>query len=113
MMNIKLLAVVTPPSIYHGCSIWKTFWEGNFSGEEKFTLVKFSAVNMKHFVLRSVNKHREIKGGDKYVILDLSLKIDSLDNIRITSSESKFKLGKSGKGLIAYLSIKSKTWPNI
>ena len=25
MMNMKLLEVVTPPSIYHGCSTWKTF----------------------------------------------------------------------------------------
>ena len=27
MMNTKLLAVVTPPSIYRGCSTVKTFWE--------------------------------------------------------------------------------------
>ena len=43
MMNMKLLAVLTPPSIYHGCSTWKTFWEEKFLGEEKL----FSAVNMK------------------------------------------------------------------
>ena len=47
MMNMKILAVVTPPYIYHGCSNWKTLWEEKFTGEEKFTLGEFSAVNMK------------------------------------------------------------------
>ena len=46
-MNMKLLAVVTPPSIYHGCSARKTFCEGKFTGEEKFTLSEFTAVNIK------------------------------------------------------------------
>ena len=63
MMNRKLLAVVTPPSIYHGCSTRKMFWE------KKFTLGQFSAVNMKHSGRRNVRKHREIKGSDKYVTL--------------------------------------------
>ena len=38
---------------------------------------------------RNVRKHREIKGSDKYVTLDISLKFDSLDKMKITSSESK------------------------
>ena len=38
MVNMKLVSVVTPPSIYHGFSTRKTFWEGNFTREEKFTL---------------------------------------------------------------------------
>ena len=50
-MNMKLLSVVTPPSIYHGCSTRKTFWEENFTGEEKFTLDYFSAMNMKIVVV--------------------------------------------------------------
>ena len=54
MMNIKLLEVVTPPSIYHGCSTRKTFWEGNFTGGETL----FSAVNMKKFGCRNVSKHK-------------------------------------------------------
>ena len=33
MMNMKVLVVVTPPSIYHGCFTRKTFWEGKFTGE--------------------------------------------------------------------------------
>ena len=75
MMNIKLLAVVTPPSIYHGCFTRKTFWEENL----------FSAVNMKKFCRRNVRKHREIKGSDKYGTLDIALKFNSLDKINITS----------------------------
>ena len=47
MMNMKLLAVVTPSSMYHGCSTRKTFWEEKFTGEEKL----FSAVNMKIMVV--------------------------------------------------------------
>ena len=42
MMNMNLLAVLAPPSIYHGCYTKKTFWEEKFTGEEKL----FSAVNM-------------------------------------------------------------------
>ena len=45
MMNMKILVFVTQPSIYHGCSTRKTFWEENFTGEEKFTLGDFSAMN--------------------------------------------------------------------
>ena len=67
MMNMKLLAVVTPPSIYHGYSTRKTFSEENFTGEEKL----FSSVNMKCFGCRNVSKHREIKGSDRYVTLDI------------------------------------------
>ena len=59
----------------------------------------------------NVSKHSDIKGSDKYVTLDISLKFDSMKNMRITSSESKVKLGRSGKELIASLGIKSKTRP--
>ena len=83
MMNMKLLAVVTPPSIYHGCSNWKTFWD------EKFTPGEFTAVNMKNCGRRNFRKHIYIKGSDKYVTLDIPLKFGSLDKMRITSSESK------------------------
>ena len=44
---MKLLAVVTPPSIYHGCSTRKTFWEEKFTGKEFFSL----AVDMKIVVV--------------------------------------------------------------
>ena len=97
MINMKLLAVVTPSSIYHGCSTRKTFWE------EEFTFGEFTAVNMKNCGRRYVRKHRYIKGSDKYVILEILLKFDSLDKMRITSSESKDKLEISGKELITSL----------
>ena len=83
MMNMKLLAVVAPPSIYNDWSTRNKFWE------EKFTLGDFIAVNMKICGRRYVRKYREIKGSDKYVTLDISLNFDSLENLRITSSEPK------------------------
>ena len=104
MTNTKLPAVVTPEYICHGCSTWKAFWEEKFTGEEKL----FSAVNMKNCGRRNVRKHKEIRGSDKYVTLDISSKFDSLDKNKITSSESKGKLERSGKGLIASLGFKIK-----
>ena len=84
MMNMKILAVVTPPSIYYSCSIRKTFWEEKFTGEKKFTLGEFTAVNMKCFGCHNVRKHRDIKRSDKYITLEISLTFGSLDKIRIT-----------------------------
>ena len=64
---------------------------------------------MKKFGCRNVRKHREIKGSDKYVRLDILLKFDSLDNMKITCSESKVELRRSGKWLITSMSVKVKT----
>ena len=64
---MKLLSVVTPPSIYHGCSTQKTFWEKNFTGKENL----FLSVKMKICGRRKVSKHKYIKGSDKYVTLDI------------------------------------------
>ena len=75
MNNMKILEVVTPTSIYHGCSTQKMFWE------EKFILV-----NMKNCGCRNVRKHREIKNGKQYIAFDLSLNFGNLDKIKITSS---------------------------
>ena len=58
---------------------------GKFTGEKKL----FSAVNMKNCGSCNVRKHKYIKGSDKYVTFDISLKFDSLDKMKITSSESK------------------------
>ena len=74
MMNKKVLAVVTPLSIYHICSTWKMLREEKFTGERQL----FLDVNMENCGCHNVRKHREIKGGDKYVTLDISLKFDSL-----------------------------------
>ena len=57
----------------------------------------------------NVSKHRDIKASDKYVTLDISLKFDNLDKMKITSSESKEKLVISGKGLITSLGFKTKS----
>ena len=104
---MKLLSVLTPLSIYNGCSTRKTFWEEKFTGEEK----SLSAVNMKTCGCRNFRKHREIKGSYKYVTLDISLKFDNLNKMKITSSESKRKLERSGKGLITSLGFKAKVRP--
>ena len=65
MMNIKILALVTQPYIYNGCSTRKTFMEEKFTSEEKFTLGEFTAVNMKSCSRCNVRKHIDIKDSDK------------------------------------------------
>ena len=85
MMNTKFLTVVTPLSIYHGYSTWTMFWEEKFTGKENL----FLAVNMKNCGHNNVRKHNEIKGSDKYFTLDVLLKFDNLDKMKITYSESK------------------------
>ena len=69
------------------------FWEEKFTGKEIF----FLAVNNKNCGCRTVRKHKDIKGSDKYFTLDISLKFDSLDKMKITSSESKVKLERLGE----------------
>ena len=101
---MKFLTVVTPPSIYHGCSTRKTFWEEKFTGKENL----FLAVDMKNCGRHNVGKHKEIRGSDKYVTMDTSSNFDSLDTMKITSSESKGKLEISGKGLITSPGFKAK-----
>ena len=64
---MKFLVVVTPPSIYHGCSTRKTFWEEKFTGKQDL----FEPVNMKKPGRRKVRKHKDIKGGDKCVTLNI------------------------------------------
>ena len=62
-------------------------WEEKFTGEKKL----LSAVNMKFFGCLNVRKHKEIRGSNKYIILDISSKFDSLEKMKTTSSESKVK----------------------
>ena len=63
---------------------------------------------------RSFRKHREIKDSDERVtlnmndIMKISEKFDNLDKMETTSSESKRKLGRSGKGLVTALYLKTK-----
>ena len=51
----------------------------------------------------NVRKDIYIKGSDRYDTLDTSLKFDSLNKIKIKSSESKDILGRSRRG-VDYLS---------
>ena len=63
---------------------------------------------MKTFGRRKFRKHKEIKGSDKIVILNISEIFDSLNKMKTTYSESKRKLGRSGKGLVTDLAFKTK-----
>ena len=56
---------------------------------------------------RNCRKHIDIKNGEKYITLDISLEFGSLDKIKITSSDPKGYLGRLKKGLITSLGIKT------
>ena len=61
-----------------------------------------------------VRKHIEIKDSDERVtfnmndILKISEEFDNLDKMETTSSESKVKMERSGKGLVTSLGFKTK-----
>ena len=101
---MKVLVVVTPPYSYHGCFTWKKFWEEKFTGRQDL----FQSVNMKNCGCHKVRKHKDIRGSDKCVTLNVSAKFDSLKNMETTSSESKGKLRRPGKGLVTALDLKTK-----
>ena len=63
---------------------------------------------MKNCGRRKVRKHKDIKGCDKIFTLNVSAKFDSLNKMKTTSSESKGKLGRLGKGLVTALDFKTK-----
>ena len=58
-------------------------------------------------VVAKLGTHKEIKGSDKIVTLEISAKFDSLNKMENTSSESKGKLERSGKGLVNALDFKT------
>ena len=109
-INMKFLVVVTPPCIYHGCSTWKTLWEGKFTVKQYL----FQSVNMKNCGSRKIRKHKEIKVSERcvtlniYEILNISKKFDDMNKMETTSSESKVELYRSGKGLVIALALKTK-----
>ena len=51
----------------------------------------FLAVDMKNCGHHNVRKHKDIKGNEKIVTLNVSAKFDSLNKMKTTSSESKIK----------------------
>ena len=63
---------------------------------------------MKNCGRRKVRKPKYIKGSDKYATLNISSKFYSLEKMKNTSSESKGKLERSGKGLVTALDFKTK-----
>ena len=67
---------------------------------------------MKHCGIQNVRKHKDIKGSDKCVTLDISLKFYSLDKMKIKYSDSKGKLERPGKWLITSLGFRSKVRPH-
>ena len=68
-------------------------------------------MNLKICGRQNFRKQRDIKGSDKYVTLDISLKFYSLGKLKIISSESKDNFGRSGKGLITSLGLNTKERP--
>ena len=58
---MKLL-VVTPPSIYYGCSTRKTFWEKKNTGKKQDL---FEPVNIRDCGNRNFRKHSDIKDSDE------------------------------------------------
>ena len=101
---MKFLVVLTPPSIYHGCSTRKTFWEEKFTGKQDL----FQFVNMENCGRQKVRKHKDIKDSDKIATLNVSSMFDSLNKMETTSSKSKRKLGRPGKGLVTALALTTK-----
>ena len=91
---MKILSVVTPPSIYYNCYTQKIFWEGNFT-----------PMNIKNGGRYNVRRHRDIRDGDNYINLEIYLCFGSMDKMEITSTEPKDYLVRTGKGLITSLGI--------
>ena len=105
---MKFLVVVAPPSIYHGCSTWKTFWEEKFTGKKQDL---FEPVNMRNCGQHNVRKHRKFKDSGERVTFNMNeiLKIsEEFDKMETTSSESKVKMEGSGKWLVTALALKKK-----
>ena len=64
-------------------------------------------MNMKNFSRLNVRKHREINNSEKYITFYISLKLGSLEKMKIVSSEKKDYFGRLGKGLITSLGLKT------
>ena len=64
-------------------------------------------MNMENGGRHNIGKPRDIMDSDKYITLDILLKFASQEKIRITSSEPKDYLGRSGKRLTNSLGLKT------
>ena len=84
-------------NIHHSWSTQKIFWE------EKST-----PVNMTSCGRQNVRKHREIKNCEQYIILDISFKLNFLYKREFTYSELIYYMGRTDKGLITSLDLRTK-----
>ena len=60
-------------------------------------------------VRRNVRKHREINIGDQYIIFNISSKLYFVENRGVASSESRYYMGRPGKGLTTSMDLSTKT----
>ena len=65
-------------------------------------------MNMKSCGRFNVSKHRDIKNGDKYIILEIYPKLDCLCNRKVTYSESRYYIKILGKGMTNSLDLSTK-----
>ena len=57
---------------------------------------------------QNVRKHRDIKNGEKCIILDISSNLDCLEKREVIYSESKYYMGIPGKEMNTSLDIRTK-----
>ena len=69
---------------------------------------KFTPVNMTSCGRRNIWKHKEIKNGEQYIVLDISSKLHFMDRREFNSSESRNYTIKAGEGLTTYLDLRTK-----
>ena len=98
----KLLAVVIPPSIYHGLSTRKNFWEDNFI-----------PVNTRSCGHHNARKIKEINKGEQYIALKISLDPGFPDKRKFTSSGPRDYAGISGMGMTTSLTLSTTNIPKI
>ena len=94
---MKYPAVVTPPTIYNGCSTRK-----------KFRTDKFTPVEMKNCGRRNVRSHKEIKKIEQYIILDIYLELGISDKREVSSLGPKYSVERLGKGMTNSMTINTR-----
>ena len=75
---------------------------------EKCSGKRITPVNMTSFGRCNVRKNRRIKNGEKYITLEIYSKIDCLDKREANYSESKYYMGRLGKGMNTSLVLSTK-----
>ena len=57
---MKCLAIVSPPSIYHGCSTPKTFWSEKLAGEKKELFEPVSIKTVESAMLGNIRSSKRV-----------------------------------------------------